>query len=76
MNPYQQFKWIDSGENIELNANRYHRFDGLKFYKINSSLFPSLVPVVKMILSIPATSVPSETLFSHAGTVQAQLRNR
>lgn len=41
--------------------------DVLIYWKNKQSTFPILSNLAKLILSIPATSVPSERLFSHAG---------
>ncbi len=41
----------------------------LKWWKKNAKLYPLLSPVATAFLSIPATSVPSETFFSTAGDI-------
>jgi hypothetical protein len=48
----------------------------LDYWKLNKNTYPILYHVVKMIFSIPATSVPSEQLFSHAGYNIWDRRNR
>jgi hypothetical protein len=50
--------------------------DGLLFWKHNSNNYPILSGIVRSIFSIPATSVPSECLFSTVGLIQTDLRNR
>ena len=46
----------------------------LLFFKINCKQYNNLVRVVKNILSIPITSVPAESLFSHTGNTLSYLR--
>lgn len=41
--------------------------DPIEFWKKNSSKYPTLSNVFKKVFSIPASSVPSEQLFSHSG---------
>ena len=48
----------------------------LYFYKLYERSFPILTSVAKSILAITATSVPSECLFSKAGLIETDLRNR
>lgn len=50
--------------------------DPLDWWKVNGSLFSTLVPLVKVVHSIPATSTPSERSFSHAKRVITSDRNR
>ncbi|KAK3887901.1 hypothetical protein Pcinc_008051 [Petrolisthes cinctipes] len=49
--------------------------DPLKWWKMHSALFPKLQGLVIMLLSIPATSVPAERLFSKAGELVSQRRS-
>ena len=46
------------------------------FFKANSTSFPNLTDVARIIFFIPVTSVPSESLFSKASETQDDLRNR
>ena len=48
----------------------------LLFFQTNRITFPILRKLIGLILSIPATSVPSEALFSQAGQIHRDLRNR
>lgn len=50
--------------------------DPLKKWNNDECVYVKLVPFVKKYLSIPATSVPSERLFSKAGELISHRRNR
>ena len=52
------------------------RHRSLLFFKLYHEQFPELTRIVRIIHSVPATSVPSESLFSRAGLTQTYLRNR
>ena len=43
--------------------------DTLVWWEGNAARFPKLAVLAKMLLSVPATSVPSERLFSAAGLI-------
>ncbi|XP_068244012.1 zinc finger BED domain-containing protein 4-like [Palaemon carinicauda] len=49
--------------------------DPLKWWKMHSVLFPKLHALAKKFLCIPATSVPSERLFSKAGELISHRRS-
>ncbi|KAK3890989.1 hypothetical protein Pcinc_005154 [Petrolisthes cinctipes] len=51
------------------------RGDPMTWWKDHSPLFPKLAEQAKKFLCIPATSVPSERLFSKAGELVSQRRN-
>ncbi|XP_039593879.1 zinc finger BED domain-containing protein 4-like [Polypterus senegalus] len=48
----------------------------LTWWRENSSKYPLLSPLVKEYLSIPATSVPSERVFSTAGDIVTAQRSQ
>ena len=48
----------------------------LYFFKKYNNSFPILSPIAKSFLSLMATSVPSESLFSQSGLIATELRNR
>ena len=62
---------------MKLNENKSEsNFKALEFFKIFQKELPTLAQVVKIIFSVTATSVPSESLFSDAGQIQSDARNR
>lgn len=48
----------------------------LKWWSTNEHKYPRLAIVARQVLSAPATSVPSERIFSCAGLIVTKLRNR
>jgi len=50
--------------------------DILKYWDINGNMFPLLKKIVQPYLSVVATSVPSERLFSKAENIMTEKRNR
>ena len=50
--------------------------DVLSYWRSNQSRFPELALLVRKYLSAPASSVPSEQLFSKAGLVYDPQRSR
>ena len=46
------------------------------FYSANKENFPILTAIIKAYFATTATSVPSESLFSIAGLIYTDLRNR
>ena len=72
------FTFLKNGPGlVKFNYNSNEIADlALKFYKENSGLLPILSKIAKFLLSIPATSVPSESVFSVAGDIQNEQRSR
>ncbi|XP_057333515.1 E3 SUMO-protein ligase ZBED1-like [Microplitis mediator] len=50
--------------------------DPIQYWNSRKSFFPSLYKIAEEYLIIPATSVPSERLFSTAGLIMTKRRNR
>jgi hypothetical protein len=54
----------------------YNEVDPIYFWKNNSNVYPVLSKIAFDFLVIPATSVPSEQIFSKSGSLITKLRNR
>lgn len=52
------------------------KYNALEFYKLYVNQFPLLANVAKQYLSLTATSVPAESLFSVMGIIVDEQRNR
>jgi len=50
--------------------------DPLQWWKTNQARYPTIAHVARQVLAIPATSVPSERVFSKTGRLVTKLRNR
>lgn len=50
--------------------------DTLKYWDIVGNMYPNLKKIAQPYLSLVATSVPSERLFSKAGNIMTEKRNR
>ena len=50
--------------------------DPLEWWRKNASLFPNLAEAARTILAVPASSAPSERVFSKLGRVAAKERVR
>jgi len=53
-----------------------HDFDVLQWWRVNENRYPLLSKVALKFLSIPASSAPAERVFSLAGNVITEKRNR
>nr|XP_047144767.1 zinc finger BED domain-containing protein 4-like [Hydra vulgaris] len=74
---------IESNDKLEKEINDYslqyfHSYENsdIEFFQANQKLFPVLTQIARIIFSVPATSVPSECLFSSTGLIDTELRNR
>ena len=70
-----EFKQYESLMSID-DSSDYSRDKFFIFHKKHASGFPILSHIARILLAVPATSVPCECLFSIAGIVQTELRNR
>lgn len=70
---------------IELECESYSKispsdgngdFNILEWWKQNERSYPHLAQLARRYLATPATSVPSEKIFSAAGRLMTKLRNR
>jgi hypothetical protein len=59
----------------ELELQSY-QLDKSDLEKPHSTKYPRLSVIAKRVLAVPATFVPSEKIFSSAGLIVTQLRNR
>ncbi|XP_065678492.1 E3 SUMO-protein ligase ZBED1-like [Hydra vulgaris] len=74
---------IESNDKLEKEINDYslqyfHSYENsaIEFFQANQKLFPVLTQIARIIFSVPATSVPSECLFSSTGLIDTELRNK
>ena len=51
-----------------------HNTNVLEWWKLNESRFPNIAKLAKAVICIPATSTPSERLFSAAGHIVTKRR--
>ncbi|CAF1106996.1 unnamed protein product [Brachionus calyciflorus] len=63
-------------KNFHFDNNNDSKFKSLDFFKIFEIELPLITKIVKIIFSVTATSVPAESLFSCAGLIQNESRNR
>ena len=62
--------------NVDCDSTLNQIQKALVFFKQHRNSVPYLSKLLRIILSVPATSVPSESLFSQAGFIQNDYRNR
>lgn len=72
--PITASKQLQNYKNMTTKCHRGE--DPLKWWKENSNLYPEVSVLAKKYLSIVATSVPCERLFSEAGNITSKTRNR
>ena len=61
--------WKDEIEKFQKEPQLHHDADALSWWKTNEERFPTVAKLARQFLCIPATSVPSERIFSTAGHV-------
>ena len=61
---------------VHLKSGNKDKIKILRWWKDNASTYPSLYLAVKATLSIPATSVPAERIFSLAGFIISKRRSQ
>ena len=62
-------KWRDEILQFRREPQMHHDSNLLNWWKVNESRFPTLAKMARCYLCVPATSVPSERVFSTAGLV-------
>ncbi|CAF1070595.1 unnamed protein product [Brachionus calyciflorus] len=62
--------------NVSLPNKEHNKYNSLNFFNSYAGTLPNFLNVAKLVFSVPATSVPAESLFSSAGLVQDDLRNK
>ena len=71
----KQLKGLDK-ELFEYINEPVRNIDPIEYWKINKEVYPTLFKIFKKVFCIPATSVPAEQLFSHAGYNVWDRRNK
>lgn len=64
-----------ASERIDTSNQSQYEFDVLLWWKNNASKYPLLAALSRFMLAIPASSAPSERLFSVAGSTVTDKRN-
>jgi hypothetical protein len=65
---------IDEVGLYEADTSRNGEINPLEFWRENATRYPKLAQMARKYLAIPATSVPSERLFSRTGNIATKLR--
>ena len=67
---------LNTYKNVRLSAAQKEKINVLSWWKNNKNQFPHLFQLVRSNLHIPATSVPSERIFSLAGYIVRDRRSK
>ena len=67
---------MNTYKNVRLSATQKEKINVLTWWKDNQNQFPHLFQLVRSNLHIPATSVPSERIFSLAGYIVRDRRSK
>jgi len=73
---YESERQLKFFSEVDDEGKPYGHSNPLDWWRTNSVHYPALSKVARMILAIPATSAPSERLFSHAGLTITKDRAR
>ena len=73
---YESERQLKFFTHVDDDGNPYGHSNPLDWWRTNRVHYPALSKVARMILAIPATSAPSERLFSHAGLTITKDRAR
>ena len=63
-------------QKIRMKKEEKEKTNVLTWWRVHKKLFPNLFKLVKVFLHIPATSVPSERIFSLAGYIVRARRSK
>ena len=71
----QSTGWMAEYENFLKEPQTHHDDDALEWWSRNEKRFPVIAKLAQYYLSVPATSVPSERIFSTAGLILNEKRS-